>query len=85
MLGKYPELSFDKNSYAGGKSLDMGVVDGRNFELLDNIGLDIHGVEITEEILSTFFPYFKNIYVRDLYEEYFGYELSGLVMLATKK
>lgn len=198
MLGKYPKLAFDKNCYSGGKILDMGFGDGRNFQLFDNIGLNIHGVEITqeivdlvrsrikninlnlavgnnrnipfpdnyfdfivacssfyyvdkgslfldnileycrvlkndgvlianfpeitksficknsissgdnhiviqndlhnlrngyifrafeskEEILSTFSPYFKNICVGYLYEEYFGYELSGYIMVATRK
>lgn len=52
MLGKYPDLDFDKSSFLGGKILDMGFGDGRNFQLFDNIGLDIYGVEITEEIVS---------------------------------
>lgn len=52
MLGKYPDLVFDKSCYDGGKILDIGFGDGRNFQLFDNIGLDIYGVEITEEIVS---------------------------------
>lgn len=52
MLGSYPDLSFNKDSYNGGKILDLGFGDGRNFQLLKNIGLNIYGVEITEEILN---------------------------------
>ena len=52
MLGSYPELTFDKSCYDGGKILDLGFGDGRNFQLFDNIGLDIHGVEITDGIVD---------------------------------
>jgi ubiquinone/menaquinone biosynthesis C-methylase UbiE len=60
MLGKYPELVFDKTSYSGGKILDMGFGDGRNFKLLENIGFEIYGVEITEEILDLVRDRIKN-------------------------
>lgn len=51
MLGSYPKLSLDRSKYPGGKILDLGFGDCRNMTLLDNCGLDIHGVEITEDIL----------------------------------
>jgi ubiquinone/menaquinone biosynthesis C-methylase UbiE len=52
MLGSYPGLSFDRSRYPGGKILDVGFGDGRNWPLLRNIGLKIHGVEITDEIVA---------------------------------
>jgi ubiquinone/menaquinone biosynthesis C-methylase UbiE len=61
MLGKYPDLIFDKDCYTGGKILDMGFGDGRNFQLFDNIGLDIYGIEITKEIIDLVKNRIKNI------------------------
>ena len=52
MQGTYPNLSFDKSKYNGGKILDMGFGDARNMPLLHNLGLDIYGVEITDDILA---------------------------------
>jgi ubiquinone/menaquinone biosynthesis C-methylase UbiE len=52
MLGKYPGLTIDKTAYKGGKILDMGFGDGRNWPLLKNIGLQISGVEISKEIIT---------------------------------
>lgn len=52
LLGKYPLLELDKSKYPGARLLDMGFGDGRNWPLFHNIGFNIHGVEITEEIVS---------------------------------
>lgn len=52
MLGNYPELHLDRSRYPGGKILDIGFGDGRNWPLLRNTGLKIYGVEITEDIVS---------------------------------
>jgi len=52
MLGSYPHLSLDRGNYQGAKILDVGFGDGRNWTLFHNVGLDIHGVEITEEIIA---------------------------------
>lgn len=52
MLGNYPNLVFNKDCYAGGKILDMGFGDGRNFQLFNNIGLNIYGIEISQEIVD---------------------------------
>ncbi len=52
MLGDYPGLKYDRSKYAGGKILDLGCGDGRNMPLFKNIGLDIYGVEITQEIVD---------------------------------
>ena len=49
MLGNYPELTLDRSKYPGGNILDLGFGDGRNMQLLNNCGLNISGVEITEE------------------------------------
>jgi ubiquinone/menaquinone biosynthesis C-methylase UbiE len=54
MVGNYPKLYLDKTIYQKKpKILDMGFGDGRNFLLLKNLGLKIHGVEITQEIVNT--------------------------------
>jgi SAM-dependent methyltransferase len=52
MLGNYPELKLDRSKYKGGKVLDLGFGDGRNMSLLNNCGLDVHGVEITNETVG---------------------------------
>ena len=49
MLGKYPNLNLYKN-FKGKKILDLGFGDGRNMILFNNCGLEIHGVEITQDI-----------------------------------
>lgn len=52
LLGNYPNLSLDTNKYQGARILDVGFGDGRNWPLLRNVGFDIYGLEITEEIIS---------------------------------
>lgn len=52
MLGNYLDLKFDKSQNNGGKVLDLGFGDGRNFHLLQNIGLEIYGIEITNQIVD---------------------------------
>lgn len=52
LLGKYPRLDLDKSNYAGARLLDLGFGDCRNMPLLDNCGFDIHGVEISDDILA---------------------------------
>ena len=49
-LGTYPRLKIDAETLHGRKVLDLGFGDGRNVPLLSDLGLDVHGVEITEEI-----------------------------------
>lgn len=52
MLGNYPRLKYDRSRYAGGKILDQGFGDGRNMPLLHNCGLEIYGVETTQETVD---------------------------------
>jgi len=52
MLGSYPQLKLDKSNYQGGRILDLGFGDCRNMPLLNNCGLKIYGVEITEETVE---------------------------------
>jgi SAM-dependent methyltransferase len=52
MLGTYPGLKYDRSKYATGNILDLGFGDGRNMPLLHNCGLEIHGVEITEDTVN---------------------------------
>ncbi len=53
ILGSYPKLVIDKSSYNGGNVLDLGFGDGRNIQLLFNCGLNIFGVEITQQICDS--------------------------------
>ncbi|MEQ9085611.1 MAG: class I SAM-dependent methyltransferase [Pontimonas sp.] len=52
-LGRYDHLRMDKGAYRGATVLDLGFGDGRNLPLLANLGMDVHGVEVTEEIVRT--------------------------------
>lgn len=52
MLGNYANLKYDRSRYAGGKILDLGFGDGRNMPLLHNCGLDIYGVETTQDTVD---------------------------------
>jgi ubiquinone/menaquinone biosynthesis C-methylase UbiE len=49
-LGSYPRLKPDKTLYPGRKILDLGFGDGRNMPLLSDLGMEVHGIEISEEI-----------------------------------
>lgn len=51
-LGRYPSLAMDKAGYAGSTILDLGFGDGRNLPLLRNMGMKVHGIEITEGIVQ---------------------------------
>ncbi len=49
-LGNYPRHRTDKTSYPGRRVLDLGFGDGRNMPLLHNLGMEVCGLEISEEI-----------------------------------
>ena len=49
-LGTYPGLKMDRESYSGSRIIDLGYGDGRNMPLLWNLGFEIFGVEIHDEI-----------------------------------
>ncbi len=49
-LGTYPNLHMPRDHYEGRRILDLGYGDGRNMPLLHNLGMKIHGVEISEDI-----------------------------------
>ena len=49
-LGTYPMLKMDRSRFAGSNVLDLGFGDGRNMPLFHNLGFQIYGVEIHEEI-----------------------------------
>lgn len=51
-LGTYPRLSTDRSSFPGQKILDIGFGDGRNMPLLANLGFQVHGIEVTEDICA---------------------------------
>lgn len=50
LLGTYPCLKLDRTAYKGARILDLGFGDGRNLPLLHDLGFEIYGVEISEEI-----------------------------------
>ena len=50
LLGNYPRHKTDKTSYPGRRVLDLGFGDGRNMPLLHNLGMQVSGVEISQEI-----------------------------------
>jgi SAM-dependent methyltransferase len=49
-LGNYQRLRTDKTAYVGKATLDLGFGDGRNMPLLHNLGMEVYGVEISDEI-----------------------------------
>jgi SAM-dependent methyltransferase len=50
LLGTYPNLKLDRAAYRGARILDLGFGDGRNMPLLHDLGFEIYGVEISEDI-----------------------------------
>ncbi|HEV3333752.1 MAG TPA: class I SAM-dependent methyltransferase [Bryobacteraceae bacterium] len=50
LLGTYPGLKLDRTAYRGAKILDLGFGDGRNMPLLNDLGFELYGVEISDEI-----------------------------------
>jgi SAM-dependent methyltransferase len=50
LLGTYPNLKLDRTAYRGSRILDLGFGDGRNMPLLHDLGFEVYGVEISEEI-----------------------------------
>jgi SAM-dependent methyltransferase len=51
-LGRYPRLTQETRDRRGERVLDLGFGDGRNMPLLSNLGMEVHGVEIAEEICA---------------------------------
>jgi SAM-dependent methyltransferase len=52
LLGSYPRLTIDKQSYRGLSILDLGCGDGRNLSLLADLGFQTSAVEIADEICA---------------------------------
>src|SRR5215468_7899247 len=49
-LGNYPRHRTDPSDYVGKRVLDLGFGDGRNMPLLHNLGMQVYGVEISQDI-----------------------------------
>ena len=49
-LGAYPNHALKKSDYVGKKVLDLGFGDGRNMTLLNDLGMDVFGVEVSQPI-----------------------------------
>jgi SAM-dependent methyltransferase len=50
LLGTYPGLTLDRSVFRGAKILDLGFGDGRNMPLLHDLGFEIYGIEISDQI-----------------------------------
>ena len=57
LLGKYPDLNYQRKFDSSSRVLDLGFGDGRNWLLLKNMGLNIYGVDISQEIIE--YGYFQ--------------------------
>jgi SAM-dependent methyltransferase len=90
LLGNYPGLMLKKD-YTGCKILDIGFGDCRNMPLLANLGFDIYGIEITDEIIEISRTRLQNLNIHaDLRtgtntnipfpDNYFDYILSSFSM-----
>jgi SAM-dependent methyltransferase len=51
--GVYPKLSFKKTDFHGKVLVDIGCGSGMNFLPMADLGLDLYGVEITEQICNS--------------------------------
>lgn len=51
-MGHYEEMITPRKSFQGARTLDLGFGDGRNFEFLSRSGAEVHGVDISEKIVS---------------------------------
>ncbi|HEV7600824.1 MAG TPA: class I SAM-dependent methyltransferase [Bradyrhizobium sp.] len=60
-LGNYPGHKTDPSSYPGQRVLDIGFGDGRNMPLLRNLGMQVFGVEISQEICDLAQARLKNL------------------------
>jgi SAM-dependent methyltransferase len=60
-LGNYPRHKTDAASYRGKRVLDLGCGDGRNMPLLHNLGMEVHGTEISQEICDLTAARMKNL------------------------
>jgi SAM-dependent methyltransferase len=60
-LGTYPRLKTDPAALRGARVLDLGFGDGRNVPLLADLGMEPHGVELTEEICLSAVTRMKNL------------------------
>ncbi len=49
-MGCYPGLKIESTELTGKKILDLGFGDGRNMPLLAGLGMQVHGVEVTQQI-----------------------------------
>jgi ubiquinone/menaquinone biosynthesis C-methylase UbiE len=57
----YPNFKFDKNLYIGKRILDISCGDGRNLELLLNLGFEVYATEISEETVALLAKRFPNV------------------------
>lgn len=51
-LGSYPNLNLSSHSFEGKRVLDLGFGDGRNIPFLNDLGFEVFGVEISDEIIN---------------------------------
>ncbi len=58
-LGKYPRLAVPREELANKKILDLGFGDGRNMGFLNDLGMQVHGVEVTDTICQHIMQHMK--------------------------
>lgn len=51
-MGKYPRHRLNRSELKDQRVLDLGFGDGRNLPLLSDLGMDVHGVEVTQDICN---------------------------------
>lgn len=57
----YPDFKFDKSKYKGKKIIDISCGDGRNLQLLQNLGFEVYATEISESIVATLSDRFTGV------------------------
>lgn len=49
----YPSMKLDKQKFIGANILDLSCGDGRNLNLLQDLGFSVHATEISQEIITS--------------------------------
>lgn len=57
----YPNFKYDKSKYKGKKILDISCGDGRNLQLLQNLGFEVYATEISEETVAALSKRFPDV------------------------
>lgn len=79
----YPKYRYDKNLYIGKKILDISCGDGRNLQLLLNLGFEVYATETSKEIVDMLTIRFPNVkfdvgfnHKQPFHDSFFDYALA---------